>query len=116
MLSTDGKLHICPKLGTLEAYTVALLDDKVTISVPPWLGQFPRSVTTLRGMLAGRISRLNQMQLTSAVFHEACCVDLVKWLSAGYSVSTLKFLWAKVRTPGSHVVRKFLSAMQAASP
>ena len=104
----DGSISISPKQAALGTFMHDVVVDKLNVSIPPWLGQYTRSPTILSGVMAGRVSRLVQMGLSSNDMQEAIATDTVRWLMAGYPIKILSKLWSRVRIQGSDVVRKYL--------
>ena len=109
--TSEGSVHIQPKQGSPAMLWQDWQDDVGNMSIPPYIGQLTRSSVVITGTLAGRVSRLNQMCLDYRTFRIAAITDVIKWLHAGYSLTTLIALWRKVRIPGSHITRKFLASL-----
>ena len=103
-----NEIRIQPKQASMISFWTDMVNDKLNVSTPPWLDCYVRDPTILSGMLAGRLSRLNQMQLSPRVYMEAIACDVIKWLIAGYPVRVLEALYRPVRVVGAQHVRKFL--------
>lgn len=105
---SDGTINIAPKQSTLSTYWRDFYLDKLTLMVPPWLGQFSRSRNIIISTLSGRLARLTQMLLTPDALSEALATDLIKWLVAGYPLKVMYSLWCKVAAPKAAQVKAMI--------